>query len=489
MLFLWLIIPAVIVLFLLIICVRAALFTPKSKPAQIKAEAPDAGMADVKESDVNLERAIEHLQEMIKIETVWNWDDDPEGKPFAEFRALLPKLYPLLHEHCSYEQIGRSGMLFRWQGKSSDNPTVYMAHYDVVPADEDKWQKPPFSAIRENGEIWGRGTLDTKGTLCSVLEAAETLLEQGFVPENDIYFTFGGDEETDSTDAPAIVEALKSRGVSPALVLDEGGAVVENIFPGVKEPTALIGTAEKGMANVSFGVSGMGGHASAPPVRSPVGVLAKAVTRVEENPLPAHICEPVEKMFDTLGRHSTFAFRLIFANLWCFKGLFTMICKKSGGELNALVRTTCAFTQMQGSSARNVLPPSASVTANMRLMSPDSMESVIGDLKERVKDDTIEITRINGHNPSTFSNMDSEGYKRVYDAIGAIWSKAIISPYLMIAASDSRHYCQICDVVLRFSAMALSSDDRKRIHGNDERISEKQFLEALMFYQQMLRSS
>ena len=485
-----LLIPAAIVLFLIVICIRAAMFKPKSQAGH--RDAKDAninGAVDVSEADVDLERAIRHFQEMVKIETIWNWDKDPDGKNHKLFRDLLPQLYPLIHANCNYEQIGRSGMLFHWRGKSSDNPTVYMSHYDVVPADEDKWQKPPFSAIRENGEIWGRGTLDTKGTLCAVLETAETLLAQGFVPENDIYFSFGGDEETDATDAHAIVESLKERGIKPALVLDEGGAVVENIFPGVKEPTALIGTAEKGMVNVTFSVSGMGGHASAPPVRSPVGVLARAVVNVENNPFKAYFCEPVLNMFDTLGRHSTFAFKLIFANLWCFKGLFTLICKKSGGELNALVRTTCAFTQMQGSSARNVLPPSASVTANMRLMSPDNIDSVIDELKEKVKDDTIEITRLTGVNPSAFSNINTEGYERVSSAIGATWPKAIISPYLMIAASDSRHYCKICDVVLRFSAMAMSSDDRKRIHGNDERISESRFMEALLFYMRVMRLS
>ena len=479
-----LLIPAVIVLFLIIICIRAAMFTPKPLTAQRELKS-----VEVEEKDVDLERAVKSLQAMVKIDTIWNWDDDPEGTKFKEFRDLLPQLYPLIHKNCTYEQIGRGGMLFHWKGKSAENPTIFMAHYDVVPAEADKWQKPPFSAIRENGEIWGRGTLDTKGTLCAALEAAEALLAQGFVPENDIYFTFGGDEETDSTDAPAIVDALESRKIRPALVLDEGGAVVEKIFPGVKEPTALIGTSEKGSANVRFSVSGMGGHASAPPVKQPIGVLARAVAKIEDNPFPAYICEPVAKMFDTLGRHSSFAFKLIFANLWCFKGLFMMICKKSGGELNALVRTTSAFTQMQGSTALNVLPPTASVTANMRIMSPDDMDSILGKLKEKINDDTITITRLTGVNPSPFSDMNSEGYDRVSAAIAATWPKAIISPYLMIAASDSRHYCRISDVVLRFSAMALSSDDRKRIHGNDERLSESQFLEALLFYQRMLRLS
>jgi len=485
----FLLIPAVVVLFLIVICVRALLFAPKSKHISHKIGTVDDTGKDITSDDVDLERAIKNLQEMIKIETLWNWDEDPEGKTFKEFRDLLPQLYPLIHEQCGYEQIGRSGMLFHWKGKNAENPTIYMSHYDVVPAEANKWKKPPFSAIRENGEIWGRGTLDTKGTLCAALEAAETLLAQGFVPENDIYFSFGGDEETDSTDAPAIVEALNSRGIRPALVLDEGGAVVEKIFPGVKEPTALIGTSEKGSANVNFSVSGIGGHASAPPNKTPIGTLARAVARIEDDPFPANICEPVSKMFDTLGRHSSFALKLIFANLWCFKGLFTMICKKSGGELNALVRTTCAFTQMQGSTAHNVLPPSASMTANMRIMSPENMDTILDELKKRVKDDSITITRLTGVNPSPFSNMNSEGYERVSAAIAATWPKAIISPYLMIAASDSRHYSKISDVVLRFSAMALSSDDRKRIHGNDERLSEAQFLETLMFYQRMLRVS
>lgn len=477
---LWLLlIPAIIMLFLIIVVVRAVMFKPKEQPARDESVAVE----------VDSERAFKNLQEMIKLETVWNWDNDPDGKPFEAFRALLPKLYPLFHEKCTFEKIGRGGLLYHWKGKSAEHPTVYMSHYDVVPANAELWQKPPFSAVRENGEIWGRGTLDTKGTLCAALEAAETLLARGFVPENDLYFAFGGDEETDSTDAPAIVDMLESRGIKPALVLDEGGAVVENVFPGVKSPVALIGTAEKGMTNVEFSVSGMGGHASAPPARTPVGVLARAVTRVEDNPFQAHLCEPVIRMFDLLGRHSTFVFRLIFANLWCFKGLFFSICKKRGGELNALVRTTCAFTQMQGSSALNVLPPSASVAANMRLMKPDTIDSVLEELKLRVDDDTIKITRISGGNPSPFSNMDSEGYSRLSNAIAATWPEAIVSPYIMIAASDSRHFCRISDVVLRFSAMAMSGDDRKRIHGNDERIREDQFTEALEFYQRMLLSS
>ncbi|MCL1992731.1 MAG: M20/M25/M40 family metallo-hydrolase [Spirochaetes bacterium] len=480
----WIALPALLLLFLALVCIRAALFVPKPK-------APAAAKSPV---TIDSERAIKNLQAMIKIKTV---SIDEDGEPgglsykddFNEFRALLPQLYPLLHRHCSFELVGTGGLLYHWKGKAADKPSVYMAHYDVVPADEDKWQKPPFSGAREAGEIWGRGTLDTKGTLCAALNAAEALLSDGFVPAQDVYFAFGGDEELKSTDAPAIVDLLHSRGVRPALVLDEGGAVVDNVFPGVAGAVALIGTGEKGRLNVEFSVSGMGGHASAPPASSPVGVLARAVTRVEAEPFSAYICEPVRQMFDTLGRHSTFFYRLIFANLWCFKGLLFHLCKKKGGELNALVRTTCAFTQMRGSSASNVLPPSASVNADVRIMRPDTVESVISDLQKRIQDERIRVAGIKGVDPSPFSNKDCEGYERLCSAIGAIWPQAIISPYLMIAASDSRHFCKISDAVLRFSAMYLSRDDRKRIHGNDERIRESQFLEAVKFYHYMLLAS
>jgi len=461
-------------LWLLVICARAIMFKP----------APETDFPKTAPGSIDSQGAIKNLQAMIKVATV---SSDPGA--LKEFRALLPKLYPLLHKHCTYEKVGEGGMLFHWKGKAADKPTVYMSHYDVVPAEEAKWRKPPYSAEYENGEIWGRGTLDTKATLCAALEAAEALLSQGFVPAQDIYFAFGGDEETTGLDALAIVELLKSRNVKPALVLDEGGAVVENVFPGVKQAVALIGSGEKGLTNIRFAVNSQGGHSMAPPKNSPIVVLARAVARLEERPFQARVSDPVRQMFDILGRHSSFAYRLIFANLWCFSGLLALICKKMGGELNAMVRTTCAFTQMQGSPAMNVLPPYAEVVANLRLLPPDTPETALAYVKEQVNNQNITITTIDGDGGPHFSNTDNEGYRRVVAGIKTIWPQAVVSPYLMMARTDSRHFRLISDVVLRFSGTRMSAEDRKTIHGNDERIGEGQFLEMLMFYRQIVGAS
>lgn len=475
----WLLLLGLILLLFLLILLRAALFRPGT---ETRAEPVPA--------DIDWEHAVRRLQRMVQIETVSSRDPARvDAEAFTQFRALLEKLYPRLHAACTLERIGENGLLYCWQGESGASPTILMAHYDVVPAEADAWKHPPFSGLRENGELWGRGTLDTKSTLCAALEAAEALLEQGFTPQNDIYFAFGGDEEIAGMDAPAIVSTLEARGIRAALVVDEGGAVVEGVFPGVKRPCALIGTGEKGMLDITLCVASKGGHASAPPPHTPVGVLARAVTNVEKNPFRAQLVKPAREMFDTLGRHSTFLYRMIFANLWCFRGLLGYICKKRGGELNALMRTTCAFTMMQGSLAVNVLPPSASVSANLRLLGGDTVERALSRIRALVNDPAVSISITYGHNPSPFSSVDSEGYARVKGAIAETWPEAIISPYLMVACSDSRHYTRISDHVLRFSAMALSNDDRKRIHGHDERIREEQFHEAVAFYYRLIKKS
>ena len=474
----WLIIiPGIIVIFVAVIIIRALLFKPPAKEA--------IAIDDVA---VDAESAAGRLARMIRCKTVSNRDGQlVDNNEFEKFRRLLAELYPNVHGACKCERIGPSGVLYTLKGKSSDAPVVFMSHYDVVPADEAAWEKPPFEGILEDGFVWGRGTLDTKSTLCSILEAAECLIPGGFIPENDVYFAFGGDEEVTGESAPSMVDEFQKRGVVPALVLDEGGAVVEGMFPGVPQPCALIGTAEKGFLDVRLSVSGKGGHASSPPPHTPVGILARAVTRIENKPFKAKLTLPVAAMFDTLGRHSTFVYKLIFSNLWCFKPLLDIMCRRSGGELNAMMRTTCAFTMMEGSSATNVLPHAASMVANLRLMDGETIGGAIAHLKSLAKDADIEFSEIFGINPSKNSFTSGTSWDKLREVVAQTWPDAIISPYLMVACSDSKHYCRISDHVYRFSAMALSKEERETIHGHNERIPVNTLEKAIQFYTRLMR--
>jgi len=259
------------------------------------------------ELEIDSEKAAFDLSEMLRCRTVSHADAslDDESE-FLKFEMLLPSLFPNVFRGCDYERLSSRALMFRWRGRTDGAPIVLMAHFDVVPAEEAEWSKPAFDGIIEDGVVWGRGALDTKSTLLSVLSAAEARIAEGFVPERDYYFCFGGDEEVMGGGAPSIVDVLEARGVRPCFVLDEGGAVVENVFPGVSKRCALIGIGEKGSWNLRLEAASKGGHSSAPPANSPIDMLADACRKIHDHPFKFRITKPAEEMLRVLAPHSTF---------------------------------------------------------------------------------------------------------------------------------------------------------------------------------------
>lgn len=473
----WLIPVAIIIVFLFIIFIRAFLFVPKKKePKNIDA------------IYVNGDKSSHDLSEMIKCKTISHRDVSlDDTAEFEKFEKLLPELFPAVYAKCSFEKVGTRGLLLRWKGKSPDSPSVFMSHYDVVSVEENDWEKPAFDGIIENGVLWGRGTLDTKGTLNGILQAAEALISEGFVPKNDVYFAFGGNEEINGDGSYGIVQLFKERGITPGLVLDEGGAVCTGVFPGVKAPIALIGIGEKGMVNVEYTVKGGGGHSSSPKAGGPVARLSKACLNVEDATFKYRLSKPTAEMFDTVGRYSTFLYRLIFANQWCFGPVLSLYAKLSGGEFNAVVRTTTAFTQMEGSKGVNVIPPVAKMSSNHRIIPGETVESVVDHIKKAVNDESVDVSVINGNNPSVISETKCEAYERVRSTVAETWQEAIVTPYLMVAGSDSRHWGEISDKVYRFSAMALTKEERGMIHGNNERIPLATISRTVEFFTRIIK--
>ncbi len=465
-------IVAILVILIAVLLIRAVKFVP--------AEVEKIQAVDAK---VNTERAVKNLSTLVQIPTISVEDTENGDYSIHEiFIEKLQSLYPNIEEKAKFERVAMYGLIFKIEGESSEKPTVLMSHYDVVPVAGQNWTFDPFSGEVVDGYVLGRGTIDTKGTLVCTCEAVETMLEKGFVPQNDIYLCFGGDEELGGDMCKIVVEHLKNQGVRPALVFDEGGAVVEGVFPGVASECALIGISEKGLCDIQLTVNSSGGHASSPNANNPVTVLAKAICNIEKNQMKSDIIPALAEMLDALGRHSSFVFKIIFANMWLFKPLVKKIFVSGGGETSAMCKTTFAFTKIEGSKANNVLPTTASMVINVRVLNNVSSADMIAHIKKVVNDERVEVKPLIVNEPSPVTSVKSDGYLKVKNAIGCAFPEAIVSPYIMVAASDSRHFSQVCDCVLKFDPFRLSKAARATIHSYDEKISVKNIEDGVNFY-------
>ena len=446
-------------------------------------------------SEADKQKIIGDMCRMIQCRTVSNLDDSlVDWEEFEKFRALLRESFPIVYKNCEFRRIGKSGIMHKISGTSGDSKhaAVLMAHYDVVPADGAGWSFDPFAGDVVDGMIRGRGAMDTKGTLCACLEAVELSLKNGWRPVKDLYLCFSGEEEINGSSCSEIVDWFKNNGITVDFVLDEGGAIVENAFPGVKKRCAMVGTAEKGSVYMDGIGRGKPGHASAPPVNSSVGLASKAVCRIEKKACKAEYTESVKKLFKVMGpNNSIAALKFLFGNLWCTKPLINLASKILGGDLFALLHTTTAVTKFEGSPSYNVLPLEARVGINLRLLGSDSIEKaesrILSHAKKAVgKNAEVRVEVTNGSNPSRESDTGCPEWKMLCDVIHETWPDILISPYMMMACSDSRHYCRITDKVYRFSGMFMSREDRNMIHGIDERISCETLVKTVDFYLNLL---
>jgi carboxypeptidase PM20D1 len=466
----WYLLLIIPVLVLIIILYRTFTFKPHELPEMRKRHEFDEL------------RAIESLSKMISFKTVSHQDKQLMNlDEFTLFRAFIKERFPLTFAASTYSEH-ESGMLFKLKGLSNEKPVVLMAHYDVVPINGN-WAEDPFSGRVNESSVYGRGALDTKSSLNAILESVEHALSKNKVFKNDLYLAFGGDEETFGISAQAIVKYFKDHDIKPYMVLDEGGAIISKMFPGVSQKVAVVGIAEKGFLNLKLVATSQGGHASTPPKETAITELSKAVLRLNNHKsFRLKLTPPVKMLFENLGPHSTsFMIKLLFANLWLFTPVVKLIGKLSGGEFLSLFKTTQAFTLASGSEAINVLPARAEIGINYRLRPFDSSNDVIKRVKKIINNDRI-LVEATSISEATKTSLVDDAFNMIKKAIGQTWPEVITSPYLMIATTDSRHYHEICDHVYKFSPMDVSKKDLAKIHGVDEDISTLNVINGVNFY-------
>lgn len=446
---------------------------------------------------VDQTHAAQNLSRALQFKTISY--QDPAQFPAAEFdafRAFLVEAFPKVHATLKREIINGHGMLYTWQGSDAGlQPILFLAHYDVVPVEpgtESDWTHPPFSGEIADGSVWGRGAIDFKCGVIGTLEAVEALLQQGFQPARTICLAYGFDEEVGGEKGAAkIAAALKERGIKVAFSLDEGLAIAQGILPGVAQPVALIGLAEKGYVNLELSVEGKGGHSSNPPPQTSIGILSAAIARLEQHPMPARLEGPIRSMLEDTAPHMSFPLRTVMANLWIFSGLVKRVLAADPAP-NAAIRTTTAPTIFHSGTKENVLPIKASAIVNFRILPGDTVQSVIDHAKQAVHDDRVKIAILEGHEstePSPVSDINAEGYRMIAQSVRETRPDAIVTPGLTLGGTDSKNYVGVADNLYRLQPMLFTMADLGLIHSTNEHINIENYVRGVQTYAQIMRNA
>jgi carboxypeptidase PM20D1 len=443
---------------------------------------------------IDIDAAALHLSHAVRCQTI-SWSEQQCASPESlnQLRQTLKADYPLAHQQLTLHTINQFSLVYEWTGSDASlEPVLFMAHQDVVPVDEatlDRWEQAPFSGEITGGFVWGRGTLDVKNQVTSLLDAVEYLLARGYRPTRGIFLAFGHDEEISGRQgACQVADWFASRGVKFNAILDEGLAVVENTLPGVHTPVALVGNTEKGYLTLKLDVETDAGHSSTPPAETSIGILASALARLQNNPQPARV-EMMVPLFQALGPTAPFVMRMVFANLWLFGGLARKQLDASP-QTSAAIRTTTAPTILSAGMKDNVLPRSASAQVNFRLLPGDSIQTVVKRVRQTIHDPRVKIEVIQGsaREPSPVSPSEGNAYLQLAYAIQQTFGPVPVAPFAMLGASDAYHYISLSSHVYRFSPVRLESKDLSRVHGLNERISLENLANMIRFYILLMQS-
>ena len=442
--------------------------------------------------------AATRLAEAVRLRTISSREDAQLSvDQFRQFHALLASRFPKLHATLKREVVADLSLLYTWTGSNPKaKPILLMAHQDVVPVapgTERDWQLAPFSGEIKDGFVGGRGSWDDKGNLLSQLEAVEMLVASGFQPERTIYLAYGADEEVGGLRGAARIAALlKERQVQLDFVMDEGLLVLDGVLPGLKQPAALIGVAEKGYLSLELEVSATPGHSSMPPPQgtSAIAMMSAALKRLDDEQLPGGLRGVAAEMFDTLAPEMQGFSRVALSNLWLLGPLVQKQLQNSPSS-NAMLRTTTALTIVNAGNKENVLPGRAQATVNFRLLPGDSKEQVIEHARQQVTQavgsDKFKMTALPGAvNASKVAPTHSAQYRLINTTVREIFPDALVAPGLMVAATDSIHYGELCDHVFKFSPVRANALDLKRFHGTDERLAISNYADAIRFYHRLL---
>ena len=419
---------------------------------------------------------------------------DFDSIQFQNFNDFLISTYPLTDSLLNHKVFNKFSHLYYWEGSASHlKPIILIGHLDVVPVIEENmthWKQDPFEGEIVNDTLWGRGTIDDKVGVIGIMEAVEALLKDGFQPKRSIYLSMGHDEEIGGErGAKAIAAYLDNLEVRAEFILDEGGSLTSGMVPGIDKDVALIGIAEKGSVSLQLSIQIEGGHSSMPGKETAIDVLAEAIHKLKSQPFPASISPPIEGFLTYLGPEMPFINKMAFANKAIFEKMIIGVYEASASG-NALVRTTTSPTIFNSGVKDNIIPLSAKATVNFRIMTGSSVAEVKERVRSVVDDERIKISEGNFNTePSKVSSTEVPSFKLIYQTIAEIYPDVLVSPYMVVGATDARHFGKLSDQIYRFLPIRINKSNVKSFHGLNERIAVKDFENSIHFYSQLIKNA
>ncbi len=461
--------------------------------------------------------AIQRLSGGLKIPSVSAGElGDFDYSAFDTIKEYLKTSYPLVYENAEFEEVNKYGLVFRLKGSDpSLAPILFLSHTDIVPPGDadvkdknenifrpddpplppvskvaEDWDFGPFSGAVANGRIYGRGTIDMKGMLFSLMESLNHLIKSKHIPKRDIYLAFGFDEEVGGQEGAAKIAAyFKGKNLMFDAVYDEGGLILEKgSVAGINSEVAVIGCAEKGFLSVKIKVKGLGGHASMPPTESAIGKAAVIMQRLEHDQMKPMITPLINQFFTNIGGSMSFVNRMGIANQWLLKPVLLSQLTKNNST-NALVRTTTALTMMKGSDAPNVLSPEVEFVVNFRLLPGNTVQDVKEHIAKATKGFDVEIEEIdNVKEASAVSPTDTKAFKLIEAAIKEIHPTAIATPYLTVGATDAYKYQIVSKNIYRFMPIKINDAEKQSIHSTNEYLSIENYMKMIHYFEYIMRN-
>lgn len=453
-------------------------------------EPPHIAKAEITAPDFDADMLAAELSAAIRFPTISNQDGSLDLVAFEGFWAWFDAQYP--HVAAAERVDFGQGRLVFWRGSQPDlDPILVMGHIDVVPVipgTEQQWKQAPFGGVIDGGFVWGRGAMDMKGPTVILSHILNKLMGEGFQPERTIIMAYHPDEEVGGPlGAQQMAAYLKDQGISPILSLDEGGLISRNLIPGVQKDAVMIGVSEKGYMTVEVVAKGRGGHSSMPGADTAVTKLAAAINRIRNTPFPAGIDGPVKLMYQTLAPELPGFQKFAVANLDILAPV-VVAAMSAEPTANASMRTTIAPTMLSASVKENVLPIEAIATINLRLHPRDTIESALAHLRAAVSDPDIEVRlgKTGANGPSPVSDMEGPVWRVLSETAAGLYPDALVTPYLTVGATDSRHYMHVAQNTYRLSPFHVDEELRGGIHGTNERIAVDDLPDMARFYHAML---